>query len=274
MTLVAMPVYNAADALGRCLRSLEQHLPPEQAIVICDDASTDVRVGELLDGFCDRSTRTLLRNPTNRGFVATANRLLDQGRDDVVLLNSDTRVTPNWLAALERCAASDPMIGTITPFSNHAEICSFPDFCRPNPVPADPDAVARAIARIGRPTYPRLPTAVGFCMWVRRRLLDEIGAFDESAFGRGYGEENDFCMRASAAGYHHVLCDDAYVVHEGGASFAETGLKPGPETMARLLAKHPDYETLVHRFIATDPIAARRAELLAGMNAYERGQLA
>jgi len=59
------------------------------------------------------------------------------GQNDVVLLNSDTVVTSGWLEKLRRCADSDPRIGTITPFSNNAEICSFPKFCHNNTLPPE-----------------------------------------------------------------------------------------------------------------------------------------
>ena len=70
-------------------------------------------------------------------------------------------------------------------------------------------------------------------------------------------------MRVTAAGMRNVLCDDVYVVHLGNRSFGPLGLKPGEESMRRLLSRHPDYLDGVQDFIANDPLAARRAEILA-----------
>src|SRR5690606_6719271 len=134
------------------------------------------------------------------------------------------------------CAGGDTTIATVTPFSNNAEICSLPGFCQANPVPDDPEQVARAAASAGDPVYPAIPTGVGFCMYIRRAAWTAVGAFDGDTFGRGYGEENDWCFRASALGWRHVLCDDAYVVHVGGMSFAGTGHRPGGGQMEKLLA--------------------------------------
>ena len=179
---------------------------------------------------------------------------MTRSRADVVLLNSDTIVTAGWLDALRRCADADPRIGTITPFSNNAEICSFPRFCEDNPWPLGDDPEPRRAPRSPRaavPTYPDLPTGVGFCMYVRRALLDAIGAFD-MAFGAGYGEENDFCLRAARAGWRNVLADDAFVVHTGGRSFA--GQKDAARrrrNMALLLERHPHY--LRHGRATTSP---------------------
>src|SRR5690606_20374568 len=144
-----------------------------------DDASPDPRVAEVLRAIAaeGHAQVEILANERNLGFTGTANRGFGLSRRDVVLLNSDTIVTDGWLDALLRCAASDPTIGTITPWSNNAEILSYPRFCVNNAWPegADPRPVADAFARAAVPSYPELPTGVGFCFFVRRALLDEIG---------------------------------------------------------------------------------------------------
>jgi hypothetical protein len=66
-----------------------------------------------------------------------------------------------------------------------------------------------------------------------------------------------------------VLCDDAYVVHVGGASFAPVGLAPGGENLRRLLARYPRYNALIADFIARDPLAPRRARIAAVLAATE-----
>jgi len=184
---------------------------------------------------------------------------------NVVLLNSDTEVTPGWLEGLQRCLASDPSIATATPWTNNGEIASLPEFCQANPVPPDAAAAAGVIACAGAAIYPDLPTAVGFCVAVSRAAIDRLGLFDETLFGRGYGEENDFSMRAQQAGMRNVLCDDVYVVHLGGRSFGPAGLRPDESSMKRLLSRHPGYLGLVEEFIAGDPLAARRAEILRAL---------
>ena len=66
-------------------------------------------------------------------------------------------------------------------------------------------------------TLSRITVAVGFCSVYQTQVIDDIGVFDAETFGRGYGEENDFCNRAEQAGYHHVMCDDTFVYHKGTA---------------------------------------------------------
>lgn len=268
---IIIPVFNAATALQRCLQSLSGRLPEDATVLLVDDASSDPTIAPMLDAFaarCDVPCR-IVRQTVNRGFVASVNLGMRTATRDVVLLNSDTVVTRGWLQRLQACLESDPRIATATPWSNNAEICSLPLFCKPNPEPEDPERMARAALNAGPPRYPELPTAVGFCMAIRRSALNALGDFDEATFGRGYGEENDFCRRAAAHGWRNVLCDDAYVVHQGGASFGATGEAPGGVALERLLARYPDYNARVSTFISEDPLKPLRERVLSQLAGIE-----
>ena len=255
---IVVPVYNAADDLDRCIESVLAHTSGDYRLIVIDDASPDAAVRAY---FAQLEARRLpqvllLVNERNLGFTLNANRGMSAARagTDLVLLNSDTAVTRGWLDALVRCAASDPAIGTITPFSNNAEICSLPRFCENNrwPVSRDAEPMVRALERAAVPTYPDLPTGVGFCLYIRRALIDAIGMFDP-VFGLGYGEENDLCMRAAAAGYRNVLCEDAFVLHLGGSSFGDKRADLAERNMQILLDRHPHYLDQVRAYIAADP---------------------
>lgn len=255
---IIVPVYNAAGDLRRCIDSVLVRTGGDYRLIVIDDASPDPAVRAYFAELeaLGLPQLTLLVNARNLGFTLNANRGMSAARPDadVVLLNSDTVVTRGWLDALARCAASDPAIGTITPFSNNAEICSLPRFCENNPWPAarDPGTMVSALERAAVPTYPDLPTGVGFCLYVRRALIDAIGLFDP-VFGLGYGEENDLCMRAAAAGFRNVLCEDAFVLHLGGSSFGDKRADLAERNMQILLERHPQYLDQVRAYIAADP---------------------
>ena len=265
---VVIPVYDAPRELERCLASVYSTVPGDTEVVVLDDASPDPSTAEVLRRWRKKAPDDwkFLANKENQGFVGTANWGMKLTQKNVVLLNSDTEVTPGWLQGLQRCLSSDPMIATATPWTNNGEIASIPGFCQVNPVPPDASAVAGVIARSGAAIYPELPTAVGFCMAISRSAIDRIGVFDEVLFGKGYGEENDFSMRAAQAGMRNVLCDDVYVVHLGGRSFGPIGLKPDESSMQRLLSRHPDYLHQVQAFIKSDPLAARRTTIIDAMD--------
>lgn len=262
---VIVPVFNAPAETRRCLAALRHTLRKDRAdVIVIDDASTDAAIPGLLRDSC-RPDWHVERQAENLGFVGTVNRGMQLAVDhDVVLLNSDTVPTEGWLDALRRCAQACPDAASITPWTNNGEIVSLPEFCRAAPVPDDLERWARA-CRTVTPTYPTLPTAVGFCMFLRRACLQAIGDFDAQTFGKGYGEENDWCMRATAAGWTHRLCDDAFVAHQGQASFGPIGLKPDDRSMQRLLGLHPDYLERVMAFIEADPLRAHRTRVLSAL---------
>ncbi len=259
-----VPVFNAFEYLRSCLESITRTVPDDTRIILIDDASTDTRVRPLLEVWARQASTQceLVVHEQNMGFVATANHGMRLSEADVVLLNSDTVVCGDWLSRLQTCLSSDPTIATATPWSNNGEIVSLPRFCHNNPPPEQAGTVAAVIAACHRPVYPEIPTAVGFCMAISATAIRRVGSFDEETFGRGYGEENDFCQRAIKVGLRNVVCDDAFIVHYGGASFGPLGLQADATSMQRLLTRHSHYQEDIEQFIHADPLAARRQEIL------------
>ena len=112
----------------------------------------------------------------------------------------------------------------------------------------DEIAFARAFRLQGLGLYPLVPTGNGFCMLVRRACLDEVGLLDAEAFPRGYGEENDFCMRAGRAGWRHVIDDCTYVFHDRSKSFGEAKTDLMAAGRAVVDARYPDYKKAIGVF--------------------------
>jgi GT2 family glycosyltransferase/glycosyltransferase involved in cell wall biosynthesis len=265
---IIIPIYNAYADVVRCLDSVLRWTPSHARIVVIDDASTDPRMAPYLAQVQRAHTERVLHlhNLNNLGFVQTVNRGMAVSPNDVVLLNSDTEVTPAWLDRLVACADADPLTATVTPFSNNAEICAYPVFCRNTQVGGlDLTTLCQTLAQVHDGSYPEIPTAVGFCMFIRRKALDAVGLFDAERFGRGYGEENEFCCRASAAGFKHWLCADAFVVHHGGRSFLGDTRPLKQRHLAELLQLFPDYNERIAQFVAADPIAPYRQRIQAAL---------
>ncbi len=254
----------------RCLQSVQKYLRAEDSCIVIDDASAHVEMASVLAPFQHLPRFRILKNSQNIGFVRTVNAGLALSCDDVLLLNSDAILTEGALDQIARCAYSQDKIASVTPMSNNAEICSYPMFCQNNPEPSSPEVVAQAFAKAGQPLYPDCPTGVGFCMFMRRDCIAEIGVLDADTFGHGYGEENDWCQRAIQAGWINVICDTAYVVHAGGQSFQDTEHRPGGENLEKLLDRFPDYNNQVAQFIAADPLAERRHVVMQWL--AERGR--
>jgi glycosyltransferase involved in cell wall biosynthesis/GT2 family glycosyltransferase len=275
---VIVPVYGAAGDLARCLESVaaETDLSRHGVIVVVDgpqDAATESVVGAFAAAHSDAVR--LLRNDTRLGFVESVNRGMRVSTHDVVLLNSDTVVTPRWLEKLIDAAASSGDAGTVTPLSNHATLCSVPRPFEENLLPTGYDAASFAalVEAASARLYPRLPTGVGVCLYIRRALLDDVGFFDASRFRLGYGEENDFCMRALSRGWLHLADDATFIAHAGHRSFGRSRAalqRNAARTLARL---HPAYMPAIARFMKEDPLAPVReriAEALRGRRSLSR----
>lgn len=219
---IIIPIYNAYEELTRCIDSIWKWTDlSNNRLILINDMSPDERIREYLDQI-DKKNVIVIHNEKNKGFSANINIGMEQSQEnDVILLNSDTVVTKNWVEKIKACAYSDSMIATVTPLSNNATLCSVPNFCEENTVPDGytVDEYAELIEKISMKKYPMIPVANGFCMYVKREIIEKIGNFDAETFGRGYGEENDFCYRAIEVGYHHVMCDDTFILHTGTSSF-------------------------------------------------------
>jgi len=252
---VVIPIYNAPDHVRDCVKSvLVGTSLPEARILLANDASSDPAIAPLLNGLAADPRVVLVENSKNLGFVRNCNQVMRSSDHDVVLLNSDTVVGPGWLARLRAVAYSLERVGSVTPLSNNGEVCSSPWWFEPNVYPdrVSVEDLDRAAARVGTLGPVELPTGVGFCLYLRRAALDEVGGFDEAAFGRGYGEENDLCARMRHAGYLNLLAPTVFVGHVGGASFDGSGeLKKNLKTLS---SRWPGYQKAIAEYRAADPL--------------------
>jgi GT2 family glycosyltransferase/glycosyltransferase involved in cell wall biosynthesis len=254
---VIIPVYRGLKETQDCLQSVLAY-PQTTAveIIVINDCSPDESIREYLNGLAQEHRITLLENPVNLGFVNSVNRGMVLHPDrDVILLNSDTEVHGDWLDRLRRCAYSGPQVGTVTPFSNNATICSYPRFTKSNSLPEDwpLETLDKLFAEVNAGQSVEIPTAVGFCMYITRPCLNQVGYFDATLFKQGYGEENDFSMRALEIGFRHLQAADVFVYHRGGISFGEEGPDLCAEAQRILEQRHPHYFPLVGDHCARDP---------------------
>ncbi|GAB6041087.1 glycosyltransferase [Endothiovibrio diazotrophicus] len=245
---VVVCVHNALEDVRRCLSSVVRYTLPPYRIIVVDDGSAEETM-RYLEAFCAAQGSLRIRNDQARGYTFAANMGMRAADGDyVVLLNSDTIVGPEWVDRMVMAAESAPRIGIVGPLSNTASWQSVPrilvdgDWAE-NPLPEGvsycemSERVAAEAARI----YPRLPFLNGFCMMIKRALIDDIGLFDEEAFGAGYGEENDYCLRAGAAGWALAVADDVYVHHAQSKSYSHERRKKLADRAGRILAqKHGD----------------------------------
>lgn len=254
---IVIPIYNGFDYLTPLFESILKNTRPPYRLIVIDDCSIDERVFSLLKNYSKRFKHfLLLKNNVNKGFIGSVNRSVERSKSDIfVVLNSDTEVPPDWLDRLIKPIQQDPKVASATPFSNSATICSFPNFLENNDLylGLTLDQIDHEFSSLKLLQTPiTIPTGVGFCMAIRRLVVEKIGLF-APVFGRGYGEENDWCMRAAKFGYAHVLVNNLFVYHKHGGSFTtEEKEALCRENHSLLLSRHPEYDQLVHAHIKFD----------------------
>ena len=273
-------VHDALPDVQRCLKAVVRHTNQPYSLILVDDGSesqTHDYLSEFANSHRKRNDAGLLRNEEAKGYTRAANQGLRRSSADyVVLLNSDTVVTPGWLDRLIACAESDPRIGLVGPLSNTASWQSIPEIESQGDWPANPlpagmtiGEMGRLVARRSARLYPPMSFLNGFCLLIRREMIEEIGYFDEQTFGAGYGEEDDYALRARKSGWLLALADDAYVYHAQSRSYSTEARRRLTKRAGTLLAeKHGQ------QIISEGVAVCRQDRVLEGIRARSRVMIA
>lgn len=250
-----VPTYGAAEKLATCLDSLRQYAPGDCHILVIDDGTPDNSIAECCEAHAFPNL-TYVRSDVNRGFVATCNwgfKEIAGGADDILLLNSDTELTEGCIEEMRRVLHLHERHGVVCPRSNNATIFSIPRY-DPNMAPSAAYEVWKRV-KAGLPEYSLMPTAVGFCMLVKRFIVDRFGLFDE-IYSPGYNEENDFVCRINRYGYSAIAANRAFVFHHESSTFGERRKELDRKNREILLERYPEYEKTVSEYVqyGIDPV--------------------
>ena len=258
-----MPIYNAYEEVLACLEALLANTTAPAELLLINDCSTDKRIATLLRKYGKHPHVTVLTNKKNLGFTKTVNRGIAHAEHDVIFLNSDTIVTPRWLENLIYAAYQSPDIATVTAISDNIGAFSVP-FAGENTMPEwlPHDTLGRLLSARAECIYPDAPTGNGFCLYVKRAAIADIGMLDDVSFPRGYGEENDFCMRAVKSGWRHCVDDSTFIFHKRSASFGDEKRTLIEASSATLQHKHPEYKQLVTSFTQSTAMLHMRRNVM------------
>jgi GT2 family glycosyltransferase/glycosyltransferase involved in cell wall biosynthesis len=261
-------VFGQLELTRRCIESVvNSECKSEINLIVIDDCSLDESVPLELKRLAKEFNFLFLQNEENLGFPETCNRAFDLNpNNDVLILNSDTEVYGDWLDRMRTVAYLDSSIGTVTPLTNDGEICSYPNFVLSNSFDLEISGseLDKLAASVNAYDWYMAPTGVGFCMYFKRRCIESVGHFDSELFGKGYGEENDFCQRAIQAGWINAITPSVFVKHEAGSSFGASKKAKIYSALEVLKKTHPQYLKSVEHFIQTDPLKDARERLDIG----------
>lgn len=269
---IIVPVHDAFDLLPGVLGRVLDHTDLPWRLILVEDCSSDARVRPWLRDWRaglapDVAARvTVIENQANLGFIRSVNRAFAAALpfgDHVVLLNSDAFVPPGWASRLIRPLLDQANAASVTPMSNDAEIFDVPAICRREDLrPGEAEAIDRAAARFfPGAALADVPTGVGFCMAIHADFLRRIPEFD-TAFGRGYGEEVDWCQRARRMGGRHLGLGGLFVEHRGGTSFGWAEKRKLIQKNGQVISgRYPRYDAEVQDFIRGDPLNTPRLAL-------------
>lgn len=112
--------------MRECIESVKKYTKTPYELLLIDDCSSDRRIEKLLKSLEDEENITVIYNKHNMGFVKNVNIGFSKTSNDVVLLNSDTIVSNNWLEKMKSVAYTNSNIATVTPVSNNAGAFSVP----------------------------------------------------------------------------------------------------------------------------------------------------
>ncbi len=212
---IVMLSWNAPQFTKLALESIRKYTRGEYEVVIVDNGSGTETVNWL---------RTLddvrvIYNATNRGYAGGNNQAIAAARGEyVVLLNNDVVVTEGWLEGLLGAFDRIPSLGVSAPRSNKIAGDQLTMDCGYQSIDE-----MHTYAKIRRERFLGegylTDRAIGLCLCIDRRVIDEIGGIDER-FGVGNFEDDDFCLRVRAAGYNIFVCDDVFIHHFGSQTFA------------------------------------------------------
>ena len=261
---LVMPAYRGLEETRAALESVLDSAPRGARVLVVDDASPEPGLSAYLAGMAGRGRIELFRHERNQGFCAAVNTALAKAPGhDVVLLNSDILLPPGALETLRDVAYANHATGTVTPLSNEGSLASYPRAQGGNQMPdlaetTRLNGLARAVNGLDAV---EVPTGVGFCLFIRHDCQAAVGALRGDLYAQGYGEENDFCLRARQAGFVSVLATGAFVAHRGGVSFRAQARGLMARNLAILERLFPGYQALVAAHFAADPAAGARARL-------------
>ena len=261
---VIVPVFAGVEETERCLKSvLTAAAGCRYRLIVVLDNPEASEMRHSVHAFAKSHEQVLLiENETNVGFAESVNRAMIVHRDrDVVILQADCEVHGDWLLRLQNAAYEGVGAGIVNPLTNSGEFLSYPAWGVDLPEDAPFDRLDALAKRHNAGRTVSIPAAMGFCLYIRRGCLDDLGFFHNDRASGGYYAEKYFSVNAAAQGWRTLLAGDVFVQHRGYVSFVtrdSAALENARDDFERWC---PFYADSVTDFLVDDPSLPFKREL-------------
>ncbi|QZY56324.1 glycosyltransferase [Crassaminicella profunda] len=216
-TSIILLTFNQLHYTKLCINSIRKYTDKNTyELIVIDNHSTDGTTKWLKN----QEDIQCIFNEDNLGFPKGCNQGIKIAKgDNILLLNNDIIVTPNWLTNLNKCLYSDKDIGAVGAVTNN---CS-----NHQTIPSTYNNIEEMITFAkknnisSKNQWEEKLRLIGFCMLIKKEVVEKIGLLDER-FSPGNFEDDDYSFRIKLAGYKLMLCKDVFIHHFGSVSFNET----------------------------------------------------
>lgn len=215
-TSIVILSYNTYSLTKNCIESIRIFTDPDMyEIIVVDNGSKDQSVAWLKD----QTDIKLIVNTENKGFPGGCNQGMSiaEAGNDILLLNSDTIVTPRWLQNLQTALYSSERVGAVSCVTNSCSNWQQIDVNYSNI--DELIAFADEFNHSDEEKWELRLRLVGFCYLIKNQVYKEIGFLDE-IFSPGNYEDDDYSLRIIMTGRNLLLCKDTFIHHYGSASFS------------------------------------------------------
>lgn len=210
---IIIPIWDQLELTKTCIEYITRNTYFPYRLILVDNGSNQ-KMRDYLDNLRNKKTTEIdfIRNENNLGFIKAVNQGLKISKTPYVcIMNNDTMPGKNWLNELVDFAETHPDAGLLNPVCNgHSE------------KNLTVNGYSKELSAENKGRYMEMNQCQGFCMFIKRELIDKIGYLDEK-FGIGGFDDTDYSMRAYLAGYKSVCVHSAYVYHREHKSFDRLG---------------------------------------------------
>ena len=219
LTSIIILCFNQLEYTKKCLQSIVKYTSVPYELILVDNGSTDGTQAFLKEYSKKHTACTVILNESNRGFAGGNNQGIAAAKGDyILLLNNDVIVTRDWLKRLFAHIESDANIGMAGPVSNSVSGPQQVEHVTYGQNMKKMQNFARNYSKNNVGRIQVILRLVGFCLLIKRKVLDIIGGLDEN-YGNGNYEDDDLCLRARIVGFRNIIAHDVFIHHYGSMTF-------------------------------------------------------